>query len=93
VNPAVTVDIAAASLSGSGRIVEAGTDEDRSARDLVLAKYTPTYGGDLIGRRDTALPIAIDLKAAAEQQVPHCPTSPLEVVVRNGVADRHRRRD
>lgn len=60
-NPAVTVDVAGVSLSGSGRVVEADTDEDRLARDLVFAKYTPTYGGDLTEWRDTALPVAIDL--------------------------------
>lgn len=61
-NPAVTVDVAGVSLVGSGRIVEAGTDEDRLARDLVFAKYTPTYAGDLTEWRDTALPVAIDLQ-------------------------------
>jgi len=61
-NPAVTVDVAGVSLTGSGRVVEAGTGEDRLARDLVFAKYTPTYGGDLTEWRDTALPVAIDLQ-------------------------------
>ena len=61
-NRAVTVDVAGVSLSGSGRIVEAGTDEDRLARNLVFDKYTPTYDGDLTEWRDTALPVAIDLE-------------------------------
>ncbi|MGB5168244.1 MAG: nitroreductase family deazaflavin-dependent oxidoreductase [Acidimicrobiia bacterium] len=61
-NPAVTVDIAGASFSGRGRVVEGGTDEDRLARDLVFAKYTPNYAGDLTEWRDTALPVAIDLQ-------------------------------
>jgi deazaflavin-dependent oxidoreductase (nitroreductase family) len=58
--PDVTVLIGGQTFGGRARIVS-DPSEDRRARDLVFAKYNPTYAGDLTGWRDTALPIAIDL--------------------------------
>ena len=62
--PAVTVRIGrrdAAELPGRARVVEAGSEEDELARRLVVAKYQPSYGGDLSGWRRLALPVAVDL--------------------------------
>jgi deazaflavin-dependent oxidoreductase (nitroreductase family) len=58
--PQVTVCIASRRFTGRARIV---TDpaEDRLARELVPAKYGPSYGGDLSGWRERALPVAVDL--------------------------------
>jgi deazaflavin-dependent oxidoreductase (nitroreductase family) len=62
--PEVTVRLGrrdAAELAGQARLVEPGSDEDELARRLVVAKYQPTYGGDLSGWRRSALPVAVDL--------------------------------
>jgi deazaflavin-dependent oxidoreductase (nitroreductase family) len=62
--PEVTVRIGrrdAAELPGRARVVEAGSEEDELARRLVVAKYQPSYGGDLSGWRRLALPVAVDL--------------------------------
>jgi deazaflavin-dependent oxidoreductase (nitroreductase family) len=66
--PEVTVRIGrrdAAELPGRARVVEAGTEEDEVARRLVVAKYQPSYGGDLSGWRRSALPVAVDLQDPA----------------------------
>jgi deazaflavin-dependent oxidoreductase (nitroreductase family) len=63
--PAVTVRIGrrdAAERAGSARVVEPLTAEDELARELVVAKYQPTYGGDLSGWRRASLPVAVDLE-------------------------------
>jgi deazaflavin-dependent oxidoreductase (nitroreductase family) len=63
-HPEVTVRLGrrdAAGLPGRARVVERGSDEDELARGLVVAKYQPTYGGDLSGWRRSALPVAVDL--------------------------------
>jgi deazaflavin-dependent oxidoreductase (nitroreductase family) len=52
-------------LAGRARLVEASSDEDELARDLVSGKYQPTYGGDLSGWRRSALPVAVDLTSPA----------------------------
>jgi deazaflavin-dependent oxidoreductase (nitroreductase family) len=65
--PEVTVRLGrrdGAELAGRARLVEAGSDEDRLARDLVTAKYQPGYGGDLSGWRASAMPVAVDLAPA-----------------------------
>jgi deazaflavin-dependent oxidoreductase (nitroreductase family) len=67
-HPEVTVHLGrrdAAALAGRARVVEPGTHEDELARRLVVAKYQPTYGGDLSGWRRSALPVAVDLVPAA----------------------------
>ena len=66
--PEVTVRIGrrdAAELPGRARVVEAGSDEDEQARQLVVAKYQPSYGGDLSSWRRSALPVAVDLTEPA----------------------------
>ena len=66
--PEVTVRLGrrdGAELAGRARLVEAGSDEDRLARDLVTAKYQPGYGGDLSGWRRSSLPVAVDLAPLA----------------------------
>jgi deazaflavin-dependent oxidoreductase (nitroreductase family) len=66
--PEVTVRIGrrdAPQLPGRARVVEPGSAEDELARRLVVAKYQPTYGGDLSGWRRSVLPVAVDLEGPA----------------------------
>jgi deazaflavin-dependent oxidoreductase (nitroreductase family) len=63
-NPAVSVRTDGKDFSGRGRIVE-DPDEQRLARDCVFTKYTSTYGGDLSGWREAALPLAVDLDVSS----------------------------
>jgi deazaflavin-dependent oxidoreductase (nitroreductase family) len=56
---AVTLRIGDRTFAGRARIVE-DPDEDARARELLLAKYSPGYGGDLSGWGRTALPVAVD---------------------------------
>jgi deazaflavin-dependent oxidoreductase (nitroreductase family) len=58
--PAVSVRIGERTFAGRGRLVD-DADEDARARELLLAKYSPGYGGDLSEWRRTALPVAVDL--------------------------------
>ena len=63
-HPEVTVRLGrrdAAEVPGTARVVEPGSDEDELARRLVVAKYQPSYGGDLSSWRRSALPVAVDL--------------------------------
>ncbi len=59
-DPPVTIRIEDNERPGHARVVD-DVDEDRLARDLVYAKYQPSYGGDLSTWRDRSLPIAVDL--------------------------------
>lgn len=61
--PGVTVRIAGREFSGNGRIV-GDPAEDALARRLLLAKYSPTYSGDLTEWGRTAQPVAIDLETS-----------------------------
>jgi deazaflavin-dependent oxidoreductase (nitroreductase family) len=56
---AVSVRIRDRRLAGTARVV---TDpgEDERARDLLVAKYQPGYGGDLTRWRASSLPLAVD---------------------------------
>jgi deazaflavin-dependent oxidoreductase (nitroreductase family) len=70
-HPEVTVRLGrrdAPALPGRGRVVEPGSDEDELARRLVVAKYQPTYGGDLSGWRRSALPVAVDLDPGPREE-------------------------
>jgi deazaflavin-dependent oxidoreductase (nitroreductase family) len=58
--PETSVRIGGEEFAGRGRVVDEG-GEDRLARRLLLAKYGPTYAGDLSDWGRTALPVAIDL--------------------------------
>lgn len=57
--PAVTVRIGDREFRGQGRVVE-DVREDALARRLLLAKYEPSYSGDLSEWGRTALPVAVD---------------------------------
>jgi len=59
-DPRVTVRLGQQTFAGTGRVLGAG-EEDALARRLLLAKYEPTYSGDLKEWGETALPIAVDL--------------------------------
>jgi deazaflavin-dependent oxidoreductase (nitroreductase family) len=48
------------------RVLDPGTPEDELARDLLVAKYQPSYGGDLTGWRRSSLPVAVDLEGEAD---------------------------
>jgi deazaflavin-dependent oxidoreductase (nitroreductase family) len=61
-NPRVTVELGGESHVGMAHVVEPGTDDDRRARELLLAKYADTED-DLDAWGRTALPVAIDLPA------------------------------
>ena len=56
----MVVQVAGRRLRGRGRRV-VDPLEDTIARDSLVAKYQPRYGGDLTGWRASSLPIAIDL--------------------------------
>jgi deazaflavin-dependent oxidoreductase (nitroreductase family) len=59
-NPSVQVRIGKRVFSGQGRVIT-GTDEEKLARRLVVAKY---YGRDEVrttGWEATSLPVAVDL--------------------------------
>lgn len=58
--PQVAVRIGDRRFSGRARIV-ADANEDELARDLLMTKYEPSYGGDLSYWRTRALPVGIDL--------------------------------
>jgi deazaflavin-dependent oxidoreductase (nitroreductase family) len=59
-DPSVTIRIASTHLTGTARIVTAGT-EDQLARRLLLEKYQPRDSSDLEHWGETALPVAVDL--------------------------------
>ncbi len=57
-NPRVTVELGGETHVGVAHVLEAGTPEDRLARELLVAKYGRTEGSlDEWGR--TSLPVAI----------------------------------
>jgi deazaflavin-dependent oxidoreductase (nitroreductase family) len=58
----VTVELGDETYAGVARVVRAGTDEDRRARGLLVAKYR-TNDDDLTEWGRTALPIAIEFAA------------------------------
>lgn len=60
VAPEVMVRVGSLETGGRGRLVE-DADEEAWARAALLNKYNPTYGGDLTGWSQTALPVAVDL--------------------------------
>jgi deazaflavin-dependent oxidoreductase (nitroreductase family) len=56
----------ARALPGRARVLDPGSPEDELARDLLVEKYQPSYGGDLTGWRWSSLPVAIDLEGEAD---------------------------
>ena len=53
-------------LPGHARLLDPGSPEDELARDLLVEKYQPGYGGDLSGWRRSSLPVAVDLEGEAD---------------------------
>jgi deazaflavin-dependent oxidoreductase (nitroreductase family) len=47
-------------LAGLARVVH-DADEATRAKDTIVAKYQPGYGGDLSRWRDRSLPVAVEL--------------------------------
>lgn len=62
VDPAVTVRVRDGTYDATARIVVGGTDEDARARSLVFEKYQPRNGGSLVSWRESALPVALDVR-------------------------------
>jgi hypothetical protein len=60
-DPRVTVRIGDREGAAVARVIDPGTDEDASARRLLLAKYGRSGTDDLTGWGATALPVAFDL--------------------------------
>ena len=63
--PRVSVRIGSTTYSGLARVVEPGSDEDRAARELVVAKYSPSYSSDLSNWGRTSVVVAVELGDAA----------------------------
>ncbi len=59
-SPDVKFSIDGTEAAGRARTVS-DPEEDRLARDLVVAKYQPRYGGDLSDWRRESRPYAVDL--------------------------------
>ena len=59
--PRVRVRIANREWNGRARVVD-DPDREVRTRELLFAKYTPRYGGDLSDWRDRSLPIAVELE-------------------------------
>jgi deazaflavin-dependent oxidoreductase (nitroreductase family) len=59
---AVTVRVRDVTYDASARVLEAGTDEDGRARTLVFEKYDPGYDGSLASWRESALPVALEVR-------------------------------
>ena len=62
VEPAVTVRVRDVTYDATARVVVAGTDEDDRARTLVFEKYRPGNEGSLVSWRESALPVALDVR-------------------------------
>ena len=59
-DPAARVRVAGREVAARARFPAPGDPEDRAARDAMVAKYAPSYGGDLTGYRQRALVVALD---------------------------------
>src|SRR5438132_13659121 len=62
-DPEVTLRVGDDEYGAAGRVVAAGTPEDREARRLMLAKYATPGMGDLDSSGRSALVVAIDVPA------------------------------
>jgi len=60
-NARVTFELGGEARSGIARILEAGTDEDQTARDLLVGKYRDGNNLDEWGRTSLAVVIDFDL--------------------------------
>ena len=63
---AVRLRIRGKEYAGEARVLAEGEEEAR-ARALLYDKYSGGYSGDLENWRRTALPVAVDLAAGAEE--------------------------
>ena len=61
IQPAVTVRVNDLTYSATARVVDAPSDEDALARNLLVEKYQPGYNNNLTNWGRTALPVALDL--------------------------------
>jgi hypothetical protein len=61
-NPSVTVELGTETRTGAAHVVEAGSADDRLARQLLLAKYASAVD-DLREWGRTALPVVVELLA------------------------------
>lgn len=59
-NPNVTFGVEGTEYRGTARPVT-DPEEDAAAREVVVAKYQPRYGGDLAEWRARSAPFAVDL--------------------------------
>jgi deazaflavin-dependent oxidoreductase (nitroreductase family) len=59
-DPRVTLELGPDRRSTTGRVVQAGTDEDALARRLLVAKYQPGYEEDLTDWGRSSLPVAFE---------------------------------
>lgn len=59
-NPGVTVELGDETRVGVARVLQANTDEDRLARELLVSKYA-TPANALDGWKQRSLPVAIEL--------------------------------
>lgn len=57
-----SVEVGGHTYDATAAFPEPGSPEDITARELVFAKYDPTYDGDLTGWRDRSLVVAFDLR-------------------------------
>jgi deazaflavin-dependent oxidoreductase (nitroreductase family) len=58
----VSIRIGEATFAGEAKVVSPSEPNDATARRLLYEKYNPSYSGDLISWRDSALPVAVNLK-------------------------------
>lgn len=59
-DPSVKLRVSGRHFEGRARVVESG-EEEAWARAALLAKYDPSYSGDLTGWSKSALPVAIEM--------------------------------
>jgi deazaflavin-dependent oxidoreductase (nitroreductase family) len=68
-SPTVTLRIGDTERTTRARVVEPGTDEDATARRLLLEKYTPRHS-DLTEWSGASLPVAIDWQVERSEGPP-----------------------
>jgi deazaflavin-dependent oxidoreductase (nitroreductase family) len=63
-NPQVTVELGDETHAGTAHVLQAETDEDRRARELLVAKYA-TPGNPLTDWKRRSLPVVVEFPADA----------------------------
>jgi deazaflavin-dependent oxidoreductase (nitroreductase family) len=69
-NPRVTIELGVETRAGTARILQAGTEEDQRARDLLVAKYA-TPANPLEDWKRRSLAVAIEFPADTCAAQPH----------------------